>query len=95
MSKGIIYQDDDYKIIATGREYVLRNRRGKYKHHGHFRKLSTCYLMIKLIRKMEVPKSKYLQDAALRISINEDYKNKIFKKRDKQHYVNINKGTRA
>jgi hypothetical protein len=91
----VIYQDKDFKIINTCRNYVLVNKRGTKENHGHFKKPDTCHLMIKLIRKMEVPKSKYLQDAALRISINEDYKNKIFKKRDKQHYVNINKGTRA
>lgn len=91
----VIYQDKDFKIISTYRNYVLVNKKGEKENHGHFKKADTCHLMIRLIRKMTVPKSKYLQDAALRISINEDYKNKIFKKRDKQHYVNINKGTRA
>ncbi len=91
----MIYNDDDFKILNSSKSYILINKHGKYSNHGHFKKADTCHLMIKLIKRMEVPKSKYLQDAALRISINEDYKNKILKKRDKQFYININKGARA
>lgn len=90
-----IYKDEDFQILDTHDDYVLKNLHGKHENHGHFKKADTCHLMIKLIRRMEVPKSKYLQDAALRISINEDYKSKILKKRDKQFYININKGARA
>ena len=91
----MIYNDGEFKIIESYGCYVLSNLKGEHENHGHFKKADTCHLMIKLIRKMEVPKSKYLQDAALRISINEDYKNKILKKRDKQHFINVNKGARV
>ncbi len=98
MSKGVVYQDDDYKIIATEHDYVLRNRKGKYKHHGHFMKLSTCHLMIRLINDKEVPKSTYLRKAALRISTDGEYiekvKNKINRDADKSHYINVNKGAK-
>ena len=98
MSKGIVYQDDDYKIIATESDFILRNRHGKYKNHGHFRKLSTCYLMIRLMNDKEVPKSPYLRKAALRISTDSEYiekvKNKINRDADKSHYINVNKGAK-
>lgn len=93
---GITYQDEDYKIIATKHDFVLRNRKGKYKNHGHFRKLKTCYLMMRLINDEEIPRSKYLQDAALRISTDEKYIEKILnrqnKLKNKEFYYNINKG---
>lgn len=90
------YCDSEYKIIHNNREYTLINLNGEYSAHGHFKKESTCHLLIRLMRKGIVPKSKYLQDAVLRISTDTKYKEKVLlkqaKDKDKQSYCNINKG---
>ena len=51
-----IYKDEDFQILDTHDDYVLKNLQGKHENHGHFKKADTCHLMIKLIRRMEVPK---------------------------------------
>ena len=88
----------DYKILKTSRSYIVKNVKGEYSNHGHFRRLKTCYLIIKLIQTQQVPKSKYLREAAIRISTDIDYINKVKRKiekdRDKQKYINVNKGYR-
>ena len=90
------YCDNEYKIIHNNRNYVLINLKGLWKNHGHFKKDSTCYMLIRFMRKGTVPKSKYLQDAVLRISTDEDYKQKVLAKqeklRNKEFYYNVNKG---
>jgi len=95
---GIVYQDDSFRIIKTNRDYVLRNRKGRYKNHGHFKKLTTCYLLIGLMNRQQVPDNKYLRESVLRISTDSDYiervNNKIDKERDKTHYINVNKGVK-
>lgn len=90
----VCYSDNEYKIIHNNRNYVLINLNGEYGNHGHFKQLKTCYLMIKLMNKKIVPKSKYLQDAVLRISLDESYKDNVLVKQNKNKtlYVNVNKG---
>lgn len=94
----VIDQVGDYKILKASRSYIVKNVKGGYNNHGHFKKLDICYLIIKLLQKRQVPRSKYLRGAALRISTDKDYvnkaKRKIKKDRNKQKYININKGCR-
>ena len=95
----VIYCDAEYKIIHNNRNYVLINLKGEQKNHGHFFKNSTCHLLIKLMRRYIVPKSKYLQDAVLRISTDEKYKEKVLVKqeklRNKPNYMNVNNGIKT
>ncbi len=94
----VIDQVGDYKILKASRSYIVKNVKGGYDNHGHFKKLDTCYLIIKLLQKRQVPRSRYLRESALRISTNKDYinkvKHKIQKDKDKQKYINVNKGCR-
>lgn len=87
---------DGYKIQKGSRDYIVSNVNGKYENHGHFQKLSTCYIMIRLIRKNIIPKSPYLIEAARRITTNPKYKetltHKLKKLKRKQLYYNSNKG---
>ncbi len=89
---------DGYKIQKGSRDYIVSNVNGKYENHGHFQKLSTCYVMIRLIRKNTVPKSSYLIEAASRITIDPKYKkmliHKLKKLKRKQMRYNSNKGIR-
>ncbi len=94
----VIDRIGDYKILKASQGYIVKNVKGNYKNHGHFRQLKTCYIIIDLIRKRQAPKSKYLRGSAIMISTNRDYVNKIKRKiekdREKQKYININKGYR-
>lgn len=94
----VIDQVGDYKILKASRSYIVKNVKGGYDNHGHFKQLKTCYLIIDLIRKRQVPRSRYLRESALRISTNKDYINKVKRKiekdKNKQKYINVNKGCR-
>ena len=92
----LIYTDDNYKIIKSYRDYTLINLKGKKENHAHVQKSDTCFLLIKLIKKQIVPKSKYLQDAVLRLTTDEKYIEKILNKqaknKNKQQYFNVING---
>jgi hypothetical protein len=94
----VIDQVGDYKILKASRSYIVKNAKGGYDNHGHFKQLKTCYLIIDLIRKRQVPRSKYLRESVIRISIDINYVNKVKRKiekdRNNQKYININKGCR-
>lgn len=89
---------NEYKILQNERDYIVVNTNGKYENHGHFKKLSTCYVMVRLIRKNTIPKSPYLIEVARRITIDPKYKetltHKLKKLKRKQIYYNSNKGVR-
>ena len=89
---------DGYKIQKGPRDYIVSNVNGEYKNHGHFQKLSTCYVVVRLIRKNTIPKSPYLIEAASRITIDPKYKetltHKLKKLKRKQMYYISNKGVR-
>lgn len=88
----------EYKIQKGSRGYIVSNVNGTYENHGHFQKLSTCYVIVRLIRKNTIPESPYLIEAARRITIDPKYKetltHKLKKLKDKQRYYNSNKGVR-
>lgn len=88
---------DEFKIIKNGnRDYVVKNIKGEYENHGHVKRYETAKLLIRLINKKIVPKSLYLQNAALRLTTDEKYKEKLLNKqaknKNKQQYFNVNKG---
>lgn len=94
----IVYIDDKYKIIKSGRYYTLVNINSEYSKHAHIYKINTAFLLIRLIENQIVPKSKYLQQAALRLTTNEKYKDKVLYKQEKnankEEYYNVNKGVK-
>ena len=95
----IVYADNNYKILRNNKDYILINKNAEYSNHGHFKKKSTCHLLIRLIKNSRVPDSKYLRNAAIRICNDAKYigkvKRKIEKDKDKQKYFNSNKGLRV
>lgn len=88
----------EYKILHNDRGYIVVNTKGKYENHGHFKKLSTCYVLIRLIQKKSIPKKSFMIEAARRITTDEKYKQVLTIKQEKnkqrQHYFNSNKGVR-
>lgn len=69
---------------------------GRYENHGHVKKAKTAKMLIRLMKENKVPNSNYLRETVLRVSLDNKYKtkvkNKMAKDRDKQKYININKG---
>ncbi len=92
----VINRFGDYKILQYGNEFIVSNTKGEYKNHGHFKRLKTCYTIIRIIEKKQVPRSKYLKGSVLRISTDEIYKEKVRRKmrKDKNKQVYINYGYR-
>ena len=94
----VVDQVGDYKILKASRSYIVKNVKGGYDNHGHFKKLKTCYLIIKLIQTQQVPKSRYLRESVIRIVTDIDYTNKVKRKiekdRNRQYYFNSQKGVR-
>jgi hypothetical protein len=89
---------NEYKILQKERDYIVVNTNGKYENHGHFKNLSACYTIIKLMQKKTIPKSDYLLEAARRITTDSAYREALTikqkKNKQRQRYFNSNKGVR-
>ena len=89
---------DEYRILQTSKDYIVINTNGKYKNHGHFKKLSTCYVIIRLIQRKIIPNKPFMLEAARRITTDSKYKEvltiKQKKNKQRQHYFNPSKGMR-
>ena len=89
---------DEYKILETARDYIIVNTNGKYENHGHFKKLSTCFVLIRLMQTKTIPNKPFMLEAARRITTDATYKevlsNKQQKNKQRQYYYNPNKGVR-
>lgn len=93
----ILHRHNEYMVIEEDNKgVVLINTAGVYSNHGHLKSLKAAKMMINLIERRIVPKSDYLKETALRVSLNDKYKtdilNKIEKNKNKQSFININKG---
>lgn len=89
-----VYRDNKYTVKKNRYDFILCNNFGKYENHGHFKKFSTCMLLIRLMENDVVPDSNYLRQAVIRISVDEKYLQKVQIKmnKSKKKYININKG---
>jgi len=89
---------NEYKILQNERNYIVVNTDGKHENHGHFKKLSTCYTIIRLMQRKTIPRSDYLLEAARRITTDAKYKQtlelKQKKNKQRQYYFNSNKEVR-
>ncbi len=85
----------EYKIIKSKNSYIVINTKGEYKNHSHFKKLSTCYVIIRLVKNKTIPNKPFMIQAAKRLTLDIKYKeklkNKQIKNKEKQYYYNINK----
>ena len=89
---------NEFTILEGKDDYIVKNNKGKYENHGHFKKVDTCYTLIRLMQKKKIPRSDYLLEAARRITIDAKYKQalelKQLKNKQRQRYFNSNKGVR-
>lgn len=87
---------NDFKIFYDRGEYIVVNIKGKYENHAHLDSEGVCELLVKLVCKQIVPNKPYLRNSAKRITRSKRYiqkiDNKINKDKNRQKYVNINKG---
>ncbi len=94
----MIYNDGDYRIVERRKDYILANCNGNYDNHGHLKCEGDCHDLIELINKRQVPDKYYDRVAAIRISTDDKYiekiKHKIEKDKNKQRYRNVNKSIR-
>ena len=88
----------EYKILRNKRDYIVVNTNGKYENHGHFKKLSTCYVIIRLLQRKTIPNKPFMIEAARRITTDPAYKEALTikqkKNKQRQRYFNSNKGVR-
>lgn len=79
-----IYQNTDFKVYKVGDGYIVHNKHKDFKYgHTHVKKYDTCMIMIKLVKKRQMPKShsRYFIESLLRISNDRKYIREI-----KQHF---------
>lgn len=95
----VVNQIGEFRILQVRNGYVVKNLKGKYEHHGHFQKLSTCYQIIKIVRRKQVPIKDYFIESAIRLTLDDKYRESLLlkqeKRRNKQLYFNSQKGVRT
>ena len=92
-----VYTKDEYTVVKSKRGHVITNTRGTFaENHAHIKRLSTCKMVIGLMKKKTVPDSPYLRKSVNRLSMDKKYiekvNNKIKKDANKQSYFNPSKG---
>ena len=91
-----------FKVIRFKRYYLVANTDGNYENHTHIpvrsrtgeREYNVCKHLILLLESKQIPRSKYLLTSAIRLTLDEKYKEQLLEvqNRRKQKYVNANKG---
>ena len=79
-----------FRIKQNSKYFTLIRDDGVYNHHSHYQKESTCKLVIDLIHKGKLPRSKYLRESVKRLLTEEEYEQMSDKKKPKYY----NKGGR-
>lgn len=101
----IVYNYKSYLVLDTGKELIVKDSKGKYENHAHFYrktdkkgniKLETAKTCIKLCdnKRLDIRNS-YMLDAVIRLTIDEDYRENLKRKKakKKEKYINVQKGT--
>ena len=75
-----IYQSPDFKIYKAGDGYIVHNTHKNFKEgHTHVKSYDICMVMIKLIKRRQIPKSrsKRFIESLIRISSDKKYTSMI------------------
>lgn len=90
--------NDDLYIKNCGSYFTVSNINGNYENHCHIDNKKSAELFKKQVERKIVPKGSYFRSCALRVTIQNDYIEKILIKNEKdkcrQRYYNSNKGLR-
>lgn len=94
----VLKQIGPYKILllASG-DYLVKNTLGEECNHGHLKTLAGCEILIDLMTKRRIPRSRFLRVAAMRITVDKCYRERIeaHLRREPKMYYNPNKGART
>lgn len=66
-----------FKIFKYQDTYVVYNKNGGKDNHTHIGNKGTCNFLIKMVCKKIIPKSPYLKESAIRISLDKNYISEI------------------
>lgn len=66
-----------YRIIDCGAYMTIANVDGSRKHHCHVGKMGTAQMLVRLMKRKEVPESPYLRDAVKRVTLDQQYIERI------------------
>lgn len=93
-----------FKIFRYKRYYLVSNTDGSYKNHTHIKvktrtgakEYKTCKTLVYLIENKQVPRSNYLLQSAIRLTLDTEYKEHLLnvQQRRKVKYFNSQKGVR-
>ena len=75
-----IFQDPDFKVYKAGGGFVVHNIKKSFDEgHTHVSKYDTCMVMIKLVERKQIPKSrsKHFIESLIRISNDRKYTHRI------------------
>jgi hypothetical protein len=88
----------EFTILEGKDDYIVKNNKGKHENHGHFKKLSTCYVIIRLLQRKTIPNKPFMIEAARRMTTDSAYREALTikqkKNKQRQYYFNSNKGVR-
>ena len=101
----VIYNNKNFVVKETNRDLIVENALGNKENHAHFSKkkdkkgkinLNAIETIINLVQNKKKPRSKYMQKAAYRLTIDENYKELLYRliNKESKRYININKGVR-
>ena len=66
-----------FRIIDCGEYMTIVNVDGSRKHHGHVRKMGTAQMLVRLMKRKEVPNSPYLRETVKRVTLDQRYIERI------------------
>lgn len=88
----VLYEDNLFKILK-GHDYIVVRKDFPYSFHSHFGKYSGAKRLVNLFYRKLQPEDSYFNVAMQRITTEAEF-NAFIPQRDKQYYMNINKGVR-
>lgn len=84
-----LYEDKEFVIYHTNRDYILIRKNGEYGQHSHFDRFSGAKLLVDLFYKKVLPYNPYFKEAMERICDDREIK-KFKEEKIKQRYYNSN-----
>lgn len=84
-----LFEDKEFIIYNTNRDYILIRKNGEYGQHSHFDRFSGAKLLVDLFYKQVLPYNPYFKEAMVRICTDEEIE-KFKTEKKKQRYYNSN-----
>lgn len=69
----MLYEDKEFKIIKTKRDYILIRKNHPRSYHSHFKQLNGARLVAKLFKQRLVPYKEYFIEAMRRVTSDSEF----------------------